>query len=454
MDRRDFIRRSTALGAAGLAANLDLFTLAAEAATSTDYKALVCVFLFGGVDANNVLVPTDTGGYGQYAAVRGASSGIQLTQAELLPIAPLVTNTYTTFGLHPSLPQMKTLFDAGKLAFLANVGTLTQPTTKADYVAGKRPDNLYSHSDQQGEWQSAIAAGVSRTGWGGRLADAIAPLAGQSFPVITSTAGATLFVTGAASSPLAIPTSGSFGLSGFGTSTASKARLAALNTLLGLDRGNTLVAAASDITQQAQSLSATVNPILTSTSPTLAAAFSGLTSTISRELLAVAKMIEAQAATGAKRQIFFVSLGGFDTHNNELSTHQTLFGQLAPALDAFYKATSALGVAEKVTTFTLSDFGRTFQPAAGGGSDHAWGNHHLIMGGAVKGGNIYGKYPQLVLGGPDDAEKEGRWIPTTSVDQYGATLARWFGAGPAELAAVFPNLGQFPSDGLDRNFLI
>jgi len=454
MDRRDFIRRSTALGAAGLAANLDLFTLAAEAATSTDYKALVCVFLFGGVDANNVLVPTDTGGYGQYAAVRGASSGIQLTQAELLPIAPLVTNTYTTFGLHPSLPQMKTLFDAGKLAFLANVGTLTQPTTKPDYVAGKRPDNLYSHSDQQGEWQSAIAAGVSRTGWGGRLADAIAPLAGQSFPVITSTAGATLFVTGAASSPLAIPTSGSFGLSGFGTSTASKARLAALNTLLGLDRGNTLVAAASDITQQAQSLSATVNPILTSTSPTLAAAFSGLTSTISRELLAVAKMIEAQAATGAKRQIFFVSLGGFDTHNNELSTHQTLFGQLAPALDAFYKATSALGVAEKVTTFTLSDFGRTFQPAAGGGSDHAWGNHHLIMGGAVKGGKIYGKYPQLVLGGPDDAEKEGRWIPTTSVDQYGATLARWFGAGPAELAAVFPNLGQFPSDGLDRNFLI
>ena len=452
MDRRDFIRRSTALGAAGLAANLDLFTLAAEAATLTDYKALVCVFLFGGVDANNVLVPTDTGGYGQYAAVRGVSSGIQLTQAELLQIAPLGSNTYPTFGLHPSLPHMKTLFDLGKLAFLANVGTLTQSTTKADYVAGKRPDNLYSHSDQQGEWQSAIAAGVSRTGWGGRLADTIAPLAGQSFPLVTSTAGATLFVTGATSSPLAIPTSGSFGLSGFGTSTPSKARLAALNTLLGLDRGNTLVAAASDITTRAQSLSATVNPILANTSPTLAAAFNGLTSTISRELLAVAKMIEAQAATGARRQIFFVSLGGFDTHNNELSTHQTLFGQLSPALNAFYAATNALGVADKVTTFTLSDFGRTFQPAAGGGSDHAWGNHHLIMGGAVKGGNIYGKYPQLVLGGPDDAEKEGRWIPTTSVDQYGATLARWFGAGPAELPTVFPNLGQFPPG--DLGFLV
>ena len=452
MDRRDFIRRSTALCTAGLAANLDLFSLTAEAATITDYKALVCVFLFGGIDGNNVLVPTDTGGYGQYAAVRGASSGIQLTQAELLPIAALGPNTYPTFGLHPSLPEMRDLFNAGKMALLANVGMLTQPTTKADYAAGKRPDNLFSHSDQQGEWQSAIAAGVSRTGWGGRLADAIAPLAGQSFPVITSTAGVTLFVTGAASSPLAIPTSGSFGLSGFGTSTASKARLAALNTLLGLDRGNTLVAAASDITRQAQSLSATVNPILASTSPTLAGAFSGLTSTISRELLAVAKMIEAQAATGAKRQIFFVSLGGFDTHNNELSTHQTLFGQLSPALKAFYDATAALGVAEKVTTFTLSDFGRTFQPAAGGGSDHAWANNHLIMGGAVKGGNIYGQYPQLVLGGPSDSEKEGRWIPTTSVDQYGATLARWFGAGPAELATVFPNLGQFSPD--DLGFLV
>jgi len=395
-----------------------------------------------------VLVPTDTAGYAQYAAVRSAASGIALTQAELLPLAALGPNTYATFGLHPSLAEMKTLFDQRKLALLANVGTLTQPTSKADYAAGKRPDNLFSHSDQQGEWQSAAAAGVSRTGWGGRLADAIAPLAGQSFPVITSTAGVTLFVTGAASDPLAIPTSGNFGLSGFGTSTASKARLAALNTLLGLDRGNTLVAAASDITQ-AQSLSATVNPILASTSPTLAGAFSGLTSTIARELLAVAKMIEAQASTGAKRQIFFVSLGGFDTHNNQLATHQTLFGQLSPALKAFYEATAALGVAEKVTTFTLSDFGRTFQPAAGGGSDHAWGSNHLIMGGAVKGGNIYGQYPQLVLGGPNDSEKEGRWIPTTSVDQYGATLARWFGAGPAELASVFPNLGQFAPSDLD-----
>lgn len=446
MNRRDFLRRSTALGAAGLAGALDLFPLAAHAQTG-DYKALVCVFLFGGVDGNNVLVPTDTAGYAAYSAVRTAASGIQLTQAELLPISPLAPNTYSSFGLHPSLPALKTLFDGGKLAFIANTGVLTRPTTKADYAAGRRPDNLFSHSDQQGEWQSAVASGVSRTGWGGRLADRMAASTGQGFPIITSTAGVTLYVTGASSSPLAVPTAGSFGLSGFGTSAAARARLNALSALLDLDRDNTLVASASDITKEAQSLATVVNPILTSNTSTIAAAFDGQTSSIAKQLLTVAKMIEARAATAATRQIFFVSLGGFDTHNNEITTHQNLFGQLSPALKAFYDATATLGVAESVTTFTLSDFGRTFQPAAGGGTDHAWGNHHIVMGGAVKGGAIYGQFPQLVLGGPNDAEKEGRWIPTTSVEQYGATLARWFGADAASVAAVFPNLGAFaPAD--------
>ena len=444
--RREFLRRSATLGTAGLAGALDLFPLAARAQAG-DYKALVCVFLFGGVDGNNVLVPTDTAGYGAYAAVRSAASGIQLSLAELLPIATLAPNTYSSFGLHPSLPDVKALFDLRKVALVANVGVLTQPTTQADYVAGRRPDNLFSHSDQQGEWQSAVATGTSRTGWGGRLADKMTSITGQGFPVITSTAGVTLYVTGATSSPLAIPTTGSFGLSGFGTGAAAKARLTALNALLDLDRESTLVAAASDVTKQAQSLATVVNPILTSTASTITGAFDGQTSSIAKQLLAVAKMIEARAVTGAKRQIFFVSLGGFDTHNNEIATHQNLFGQLSPALKAFYDATATLGVADSVTTFTLSDFGRTFQPASGGGSDHAWGNHHIVMGGAVKGGSIYGQFPQLILGGPNDAEKEGRWIPTTSVEQYGATLARWFGADAASLAAVFPNLGAFaPAD--------
>ncbi|MBK8689880.1 MAG: DUF1501 domain-containing protein [Betaproteobacteria bacterium] len=446
MNRRDFLRRSGALTAAGLAGSLDLVSLSAHAQAAADYRALVCIFLFGGNDGNNLLLPADSAGYAQYAAVRGAGSGIALTQAELLPIQP--ANLDTPFGLHPALKELQPLFAGGQLAAIANVGTLTQPTSKAQYAAGVRPDSLYSHSDQQNQWQTSIASGTARTGWGGRLADVLAPQAGGAFPVITSTAGVTLFVTGTASRPLAIPVTGGFGLSGYNNTPAAKARLAALNSLLAIDRGNTFVDAASAITEQAIALSATVNPILTSTASAVAPLFAGQSSSIARQLLAVARMIEARAATGARRQIFFVSLGGFDTHANQLATQQTLFGQLSPAWKAFYDATVQLGVAQQVTSFTLSDFGRTFKPAAGGGSDHAWGNHHLVLGGAVKGGMLYGRYPTLALAGPDDAEREGRWIPTTAVDQYGATLAKWLGASTTDLAQVFPNLARFPVDNL------
>ena len=447
MDRRKFLRSCSALSAAGLAANLDLLALPAHAqTTSADYKALVCVFLFGGNDGNNLLIPADAAGYAQYAAVRGANSGIAIAQSELLQIQP--KNLGTPFGLHPALKELHPLFAGGQLALLANVGTLTQPTNRAQYATGVRPESLYSHSDQQKQWQTSLSEAPSATGWGGRLADVTAPRAGGAFPVITSTAGVTLYVTGATTRPLAIPATGSFGLAGFNGKAPANARLAAMQTLLGLDRGNTFVAAASDIMQQAIALSATVNPILANANSAAAAPFAGQNSSIAQQLLAVAKMIEARAATGSRRQIFFVSIGGFDTHNNELATQQNLLGQLSPALKAFYDATGALSVAQQVTTFTLSDFGRTFQPAAGGGTDHAWGNHHLILGGAVRGGSLYGKFPTLALGGPDDAEREGRWIPTTAVDQYGATLAKWFGASPAQLVTVFPNLHRFPTSDL------
>jgi uncharacterized protein (DUF1501 family) len=211
------------------------------------------------------------------------------------------------------------------------------------------------------------------------------------------------------------------------------------------------VKAAEDIGSRAIALAGSVNPVLTSTNSATAPAFAGLTSSISQQLQQVAKLIEGRAQTGARRQIFFVSLGSFDTHNAELATLDTLLGDLSPALKAFHDATVALGVEGQVTTFTLSDFGRTFQPASGGGTDHAWGNHHFVMGGAVKGGDLYGHYPSPILGGPDDAENEGRWIPTTSVDQYGATLARWFGLNAQQLASVFPSLARFPTS--DVGFL-
>ena len=224
--------------------------------------------------------------------------------------------------------------------------------------------------------------------------------------------------------------------------------MAALQQLLAIDRDNLFVGSASDIAGSAIDLSATVSPIISNGSSSIQGLFAGQNNSISQQLLAVAKLIEARNSIGIKRQIFFVSLGGFDTHTNEINTQKSLFDQLSPALKTFYDATVQLGVANNVTSFTLSDFGRTFKPAAGQGSDHAWGNHQLVIGGAVKGGDFYGKYPTLQLSGPDDVTAEGRWLPTTAVDQYAATLATWFGLPAADLAAVLPTIGQFPTSDL------
>jgi uncharacterized protein (DUF1501 family) len=447
--RRAFLRQLGALSALGLASRLDLIRFAAEASAQTqpDYKALVCVFLFGGNDGNNTVIPLDAAGYGQYAAIRPATSGINLPQASLLPIQPI--DSASPFGLHPSLPDLQTLFNQNRMAVLANVGTLLQPTTQAQYAAGLRPLSLYSHADQQAQWQSAVSSAASGTGWGGRIADKVAPMnAASGFPVVTSLDGAVLFTSGASATPLSIPTTGSFALSGYGGSAAASARMDAVRQLLAQASGNALVDGASDIGAQALDLSATVNPILANANSTIAPLFTNLKTSTANQLYQVAKLIEARAATGAARQIFFVQLGSFDTHGDQLNRQQNLFEELSPALKAFYDATVALGVASQVTTFTLSDFGRTLQPASGGGSDHAWGSHHFIIGGAVQGGKIYGRYPQLALGGPDDAEKEGRWLPSCSVDQYGATLARWFGVATTDLDSVFSNLGSFSTTDL------
>jgi uncharacterized protein (DUF1501 family) len=449
--RRTFLKSLGAFSAAGMVSNLDLLGGFAQAYAqqATDYKALVCVFLYGGVDGNNVVIPTDASGYGQYSTVRPAASGINIPVSALNAIQPL--SSPTPFGLHPSMTELKTLFDQKNMAVLCNVGTMLRPTTKADYLAGRyQPANLFSHSDQQNEWQAAVYDQTSRTGWGGRLADRIAGMNGSiPFPVITSTAGITLFMTSNAGSPLSIPTSGSFGLQGYTTANAANTgRKAALQQLLDMDRNSVFVGGASDIAQSAIDLSATVSPIISNASSSVQGLFAGQTSSIALQLLAVAKLIEARNSIGIKRQIFFVSLGGFDTHTNEINTQKTLFDQLSPALKSFYDATVQLGVANNVTSFTLSDFGRTFKPAAGQGSDHAWGNHQLIIGGAVRGGDFYGKYPTLQLSGPDDVTAEGRWLPTTAVDQYAATLATWFGLPASDLPTVLPTLANFPTANL------
>ncbi len=376
--RRHFLQRAGALAALGLGGALDMIP-AASAQGASDYKALVCVFLFGGNDGNNTVVPLDGVGYAQYAAVRSAASGLQLAQGQLLPIAP--ANAAVPYGLHPSLPELQTLFAQRKLAILANVGTLVQPTTKTQYQAKQVPLSLYSHSDQQAQWQSSISNQVAGTGWGGRLADMMAAFnADSGFPVVTSLGGSVLFTTGKVSSPLSIPVSGSFALAGYGNGPASDARLAALNKFLAAESGNAFVNAANAIGSKAIRLSATMNPILANASSAVAPIFAALPASNStgKALYQVAKTIEARATTGAKRQIFFIGQGNYDTHANQAPTQANLLAELSPALKAFYDATVALGVASQVTTFTLvglrsdvpAGFRRRHRPCVGQSSLH------------------------------------------------------------------------------------
>jgi len=452
--RRGFLRRTcctaAALGVASSFSRLGLIQALAQGAT--DFKALVCIFLLGGNDSNNLIVPMDTRGYANYEAIRGSSSngGLALGQPTLLPIAlKNPQNGSTAFGLHSNLPEFQKLFQSGKLAFLANVGTLSQPVTRAQYLAKSQPlpENLFSHSDQQAQWQTSQVAGVSPTGWAGRVVDSLQPIFNVNavFPPVTTVAGTAIFCTGEQTQPFAMIPGTTPGLFGFDGSAASAARLEALQQLLTLDTGISLIQSASSITSNALANSKALSAALASAG-SLATQFPQ--SDLGAQLLQVAKILKVRGALGLNRQVFFCSLSGFDTHDDEIPRQQVLFSELSPALHAFYDATVELGLDQQVTTFTMSDFSRTFQPASGGGTDHAWGSVQMILGGAVHGGDLYGKLPTFALGGPDDAGDNGRWIPTTAIDQYGATLATWFGVSPANLSAIFPNLANFPTSNL------
>jgi uncharacterized protein (DUF1501 family) len=451
--RRDFLRQTgCALTAAAFASGLEHFGLIgalAQQAPATDYKALVCVFLNGGNDGNNLVVPLDAE-YSAYSTVRSAS-GLAIPQASLLPVTPATGGR--SFGLHPSMPDMQTLFNQQRLAIVANVGPLVEPITRAQYQSSpsKRPYQLFSHSDQVTQWMTSVSTGPAQTGWGGRTADSTAGLNGTTtFPMMTSIAGVNVFVAGLNSRPLAISDARTplnqvlvLSMSG-GTQAERDARRAVMDALRQLDNENQLVNASSDTMTSSLQISQTL-----SSNPTFAAADFPDTN-LGYQLEQVAKIISLRDALGIKRQIFFCSIGGFDTHANQRgangNTQDNLLTQVSQAIKAFYDKTVQLGVANSVTTFTLSDFGRTLQPAgagAGVGSDHAWGNHHLVIGGAVRGGDMYGTFPTLALGGPNDTDTRGRWIPTTSVEQYAATLATWYGLSSADLSTVFPLINRF-----------
>ena len=461
--RRDFLRTSAcALGSMALASSIENFGIvhALTPQSATDYRALVCVFLNGGNDGNNMLVSLDQ--YSQYSSARNAAQ-LAIAQASLLPISPVSGGSY---GLHPNMPEMQTLFNQGKLAVLCNIGPLVEPLTRTTYQngTGKKPLQLFSHSDQVGLFQTSIANSVSQTGWGGRLADKTSGLNGvATFPSNVSIAGINLFLTGVDTRQLAVADSNTSLANVLVLNSAPNAstaevnsRLASFNELRTFDNEFKLVKAASDT----RSSAIQTDNALGSVNPVLSTPFPNPGTSISRQLLQVARLIKAStdpaAGINMKRQIFFVQIGGFDTHSAQLNGQGTLLLQVSQAINAFFNATVELGLQDKITLFTMSDFGRTLQPAGSGaaavGSDHAWGNHHLIVGGSVLGHTLYGTYPNLTLGGPDDTDggssPRGRWIPTTSVEQYAATLATWYGLSTSDLPAVFPLIGRFSTPNL------
>lgn len=447
-NRRHFLKQaaSIALGSSALYATSARFQLANALVQPGDsYKALVCIFLFGGNDAFNMLIPAGNSEYAAYAATRQT---LAIDQSTLLPITP-ATNLGLSLGLHPSMAQVQQLFNNQKLAVLANVGALVEPVTKTT-VQNKTallPPQLFSHNDQQTFLQS-LQSTKRRNGWMGRAADAMASAnLNQKLSMNISMSGANIWQSGVNVSPYSVDPYGVKVLEHLhkdSDDARELSRVAIYQSLLAQQQENIFQREFARTQTLAWDLAGDIKTALDAQAP-MTTIFP-TANPLANSLKMVARMIAARDTLQVTRQTFFIGMGDFDTHGDQLRRHVNLLTQLSDALSAFSAATEELGVADQVTTFTTSDFGRTLT-SNGDGTDHGWGSHQLIMGGAVKGGDIYGTLPELIIGGADDAG-EGRIIPTTGIDQYAATLANWYGLPIENFADVFPNLSQFNSANL------
>lgn len=414
-----------------LAAMSNLSALTANAQTAGDYKALVCIFLFGGNDGHNTVVPLAGGEFSAYQSLRG---GVALATNEILAIS----SNGTPYGLHYALPELQNIYNQGKMAIVANVGNLVKPSTRTDQT--QIPTQLFSHADQVVQMQSGAPDGSLGMGWGGRTSDAVAGSnAGSNFPPSISFNGAALFSNGAQIQSASLQPGNDlsqYAMNIYPPAHAAARQTAQTEIVTNLSSFN-LINSANKVVSNVNNLSAILR---NAGSGGITTAFPS--TSIGEQLKEAAQMISIRASVGISRQVFFCGLGGFDTHGAQSYTQWDLLVQISQALAAFYTATQELGVADKVTAFTASDFGRTLQPS-GSGTDHGWGSHHLVVGGAVRGGSIYGAFPSMQINAPHFLDNRGILVPTVSLAQYGATLAKWFGVPDAQLNSVFPVLPNF-----------
>jgi len=405
-----------------------------------DYKALICILLAGGNDSFNMLVPQNGGHYSEYAGTR---SNLALSQGDLLPIDFTDANG-KQFGLHPSMPEVQSLFNANKLAFVSNVGTLVEPTSKVQYLNGgvKLPVGLLSHADQIQQWQTSIPQTRSSKGWGGRMADILqAGNENQNISMNISLSGTNVFQVGNQSTEYAIRAAvgGSVGINVLeGTSALDQALKQGAESLLAQQYQEVFTSTFTDKIKDSQANHEEFSAAISQT-PALATSFSD--NPVSANMQMIARTIAARDVLNVSRQTFFVNFGGWDHHDGVLDNQTAMLAMVSKALSEFQTAMEELGLADCVTTFTASDFGRTLT-SNGNGSDHAWGGNVMVMGGAVNGGNVYGKYPSLALGGADDVGG-AIMLPTISTDEYFAELSRWFGVSKGDLPYVLPNIGNF-----------